>query len=64
MPRDLKMLPGFTSNVEFGEWMKSGKVILGYPEGAPKMRYLHMKANTYDIPVFHTLKETLDCALR
>jgi len=63
VPRDLDLLPGFTTNVEFGEWMKSGKVVLGYPQEAPKMRYLHAKADKYGIPVAHTLTETLETAI-
>jgi len=64
VPRDLEHLPGFTTNVEFGAWMATDKlVVLGYPEGAPKMRYLHYKADKYVIPVFHTLEKTLDEAV-
>jgi hypothetical protein len=63
IPRNLDSLPGFTTNIEFGEWMKSGKVILGYPEGTPKMRYLHYRAREYGIPIFHTLNETLDAGI-
>lgn len=63
VPRDLETLPGFTTNVEFGEWMKSGKCVLAFPEGAPKMRYLVVKAKWNGIPVAHTLEEGLDMAL-
>lgn len=58
VPRELKEMPGFTTNIEFGEWMKSGKVILGYPKEAVKMNYLHYKANKHGIPVFHTVLDT------
>lgn len=64
VPRDLIRLPGFTTNVEFGMWCRSGKVILGHPPGAPKMRYLDHLAVKYAIPMFHTLKETIQRALR
>jgi len=63
VPRNLLRLPGFTTNVEFGEWMKSGKVVLGFPGNAQKMRYLEYKAKEYSIPVAHTLEETVDLAL-
>lgn len=59
VPRDLDKLPGFTTNVEFGEWMKSGKVTLAYPPDAPKMRYLQAKADTFGIPTFSTLEDAL-----
>ena len=39
-PRDLEKLPAFTTNVEFGELLTSGKMIYGRPDGAPKTRYL------------------------
>lgn len=56
-------LPAFTTNVEFGEWMRSSKLSLGYPEGAPKMRYLDAKAVKYNTPVNHTLEGTLRAAV-
>lgn len=40
VPRELETMPAFTTNVEFGHWVASGKVVLGYPPGAPKNRYL------------------------
>jgi len=63
IPRDLENLPGFTTNVEFGRFSRSGRAVLGYPHGAPKMRYLHHIANLDGVPVFHTLEETLSAAL-
>jgi 8-oxo-dGTP pyrophosphatase MutT (NUDIX family) len=52
-------LPGFTTNVEFGEWMDSGKVVLGFPEDAYKTRYLESKAKKFNVPVYHYLHEAL-----
>jgi 8-oxo-dGTP pyrophosphatase MutT (NUDIX family) len=40
VPRDLDTLPGFTTNVEFGMWLRSGKILLGSPLDAPKMEYM------------------------
>jgi hypothetical protein len=40
VPRNMKTLPGLTTNVEFGAWANSGKVILGFPENAENIRYL------------------------
>jgi len=42
VPRDLTHLPAFTTNIEFGKWCDSGKVVLGYPPGTPKMRYMQL----------------------
>jgi len=40
VPRDLETMPAFTTNVEFGEFVTSGKLVYGRPDGAPKTRYL------------------------
>lgn len=62
VPRSEKM-PAFTTNVEYGEWMKSGKVVLGYPEDAERMRYLETKAADYFVPVKKSLEEVVKAAL-
>lgn len=63
VPRDIATMPAFTTNVEFGDWVKSGKVILGAPAGTPKMNYLIMLAKKYAVPCFQTLDETLSAAV-
>lgn len=30
----MKTMPALTTNVEFGAWADSGKVVFGYPENA------------------------------
>jgi hypothetical protein len=40
VPRDLDLLPGFTTNVEFGRYVTSGRVLYGRPSGAPHTDYL------------------------
>lgn len=59
VPRDLRTMPAFTTNVEFGRYVQSGKVILGRPDGAPKTRYLDWLGEKNDVPIFETLKATL-----
>lgn len=56
IPRELKSMPGFTTNIEFGMYLNSGKIVLGYPVEAPKMNYLHYKAEKYNIPIFNDTK--------
>jgi len=60
VPRDLERLPGFTTNVEFGMYLDSGRIVLGHPEGAPKTRYLdyHIQARK------HVVHKTLEATLR
>lgn len=62
VPRSID-LPGFTTNIEYGEWMKSGKTVLGYPLNAEKMRYLETKAKKFSIPVSNSLEATIKNAL-
>ena len=63
VPRSLSM-PGFTTNIEWGKWYDSGKVVLGYPKGTEKMRYLDYDAKDVGAPVFHELAYTCDGAVK
>ena len=40
IPRSLPDMPAFTTNVEFGYWLHTGKVIYGRPDDAKKIKYL------------------------
>lgn len=60
--RDLDTMPGFTTNIEFGQWMRSGKIVLGIPEGAPATSYMRWCAETYRIPFTDDLKFALRLA--
>lgn len=40
IPRKLPNMLGLTTNVEFGFWVKSGKVLYGRPDVAEKIKYL------------------------
>jgi len=59
VPRDLATMPALTTNVEFGLLVQSGKLVLGYPSAAPKMKYLARLAKRHGAPVFHDLEATL-----
>lgn len=63
VPRDLKTLPAFTTNIEYGTWMHSGKIVVGFPPSAPKMGpwVYHNDAN--HIPTALNLSDTLMLAL-
>jgi len=63
VPRNMEELPALTTNIEFGEWMKSGKIVLGYPKGAPHLDYMHYKANKYEVPVCHELRSAVSEAI-
>lgn len=64
VPRDMKILPGLTTNVEFGTFYNSGRCVLGYPKKAQHIRYLHHLADQVRMPVAHTLKATLRQAIK
>ncbi len=40
VPRELKTMPAFTTNVEFGSYVRSGRAFYGRPDGSPKNSYL------------------------
>lgn len=63
VPRDLVDMPAFTTNVEYGLVANSSKVVLGYPEDAPKMKYLDALAGRYNIPVTHSLPNLMQMAV-
>lgn len=63
IPRDLENLPGFTTNDEFGFWKASGKVVLGAPSEAAKVKYQKYYAKEFNIPFATQLAETLQNAI-
>ena len=64
VPRDLATLPGFTTNVEWGMWHDSGRVVLGAPPDAPRNRYLFHYARKHGVPTATNPAETAAAALR
>ncbi len=65
IPRDLKDMPAFTTNVEFGYWLHSGKVIYGRPDNSVKNKYLDWLYNVdYNKEPFNDLDELLEEAIK
>lgn len=61
VPRNIEgKMPGFVTNIEFGEDLSSGKVIYGRPPEAEKCKYLDKRMIDKGFPVFETLSSTLD----
>jgi 8-oxo-dGTP pyrophosphatase MutT (NUDIX family) len=56
-------MPAFTTNVEFGWWFQSGKIVFGAPPEAPKNRYLVQKAKEMAVPIASTLEGAVIRAL-
>jgi 8-oxo-dGTP pyrophosphatase MutT (NUDIX family) len=70
VPRDLSLdsndfpkMAAFTTNVEFGTWQDSGKIVFGAPEDAEKVSYLKHYAEKYNVPVSETLADCIDDAM-
>lgn len=63
IPRNLQTMPAFTTNVEFGLYINSGKVVVGCPYDAAKTRYLEHHALIRNLPIHRTLQETLEAAV-
>jgi len=63
IPRDLKNLPAFTTNDEYGYWKGSGKVVLGCPADAEKTSYQEFYAKEFNIPFSKTLADTMQDAI-
>jgi len=64
VPRKLETLPGFTTNVEFGRYVGSGRCVYGRPEGAPHTRYLDwLYAKLTGRRPENTLRGTLQAAV-
>ena len=60
VPRDLVKLPAFTTNVEFGYRLKSGKIVYARPDNAPKTKYLDaLYEREYGRNPFNNLEDAL-----
>lgn len=67
VPRDLDTMPAYTTNVEFGDDYKTGKVFYGRPNGAPKTRYLDQifkSSAPRDNMIHETLEDTILSTLK
>lgn len=63
VPREMKSMPALTTNVEFGLYVRSGRVLLGYPLTAEKNKYLDALASRFSVPVYHDLEDLICSAL-
>ncbi len=59
VPRELKHMPGFTTNDEWGYWKESGKAVFGCPDTAEKVTYQKYYASKFNVPFANTLRGML-----
>lgn len=59
VPREFPTMPALTTNIEWGEWGSSGKVLWGAPETAKQVRYPEYYAKKFGVPTFKNLREML-----
>jgi hypothetical protein len=62
VPRDMQHLPGMTTNVEFGRWEASGRIVLGAPPNAAHVGYLRDCAARNGAPITATLDDAAAAA--
>ena len=63
VPRDMKTMPALTTNIEWGEWKDSGRVVLGAPHNAKSIRYMRHFAEKLCVNHYDTLASTLQHAI-
>jgi len=63
VPAEKDTLPAYTTRIEFGLQVHSGKIILGIPQDAYKTRYMEQLAKKYRIAAHNTLEQTVQTAL-
>jgi hypothetical protein len=64
VPRQLPELSGFTTNVEFGRYVGTGRCVYGRPNDAPHTRYLDwfyakLTGKSPEVTLLATLKEAV-----
>ena len=64
LPRKLPNMAAFTTNVEFGYWLHSGKVVYGRPKDACKIKYLDwLYRLDYDKIPYEDLQSLLEASV-
>ena len=59
VPRELNHMPAFTTNVEFGTYLDSGKLVYGRPDNSPKNTYLDWLYQDRELGPIHNSMESI-----
>ena len=62
VPRNMTTMPALTTNVEFGMYIKSDKIIYGRPNEAENVRYLDSLYKRWQGEPCYTIEQTLNAA--
>lgn len=57
VPRDMKILPGLTTNDEWGYWKTSGKCVFAAPQDAQHVKYQFWWARKLNVPTANNLPD-------
>ncbi len=63
VPRSEDTLPGFTTNIEWGDFFKSGRAVLGCPSTAVRMNYMKYRGSQFHVPFADSLEGTIAHAI-
>lgn len=59
VPREMRAMPALTTNVEYGLFARSGRLVFGAPSDSERNRYLVAAAERLAIPVYDDLEAAL-----
>jgi nucleoside 2-deoxyribosyltransferase len=59
--RKISVMPGFTTNIEFGYWIAKdkSKIVLSTPKKSEKMDYIKYIANKYSVPTYEMFMDAV-----
>lgn len=57
VPREMKTMPGLSTNDEWGAWKTSGKCVFGAPRSAVAVAYQHWWCERLGVPFAETIEE-------
>ena len=63
IPRNMETMPALTTNIEWGKYQKSEKIVIGFPENSEKNRYIEKECKKLSIDVNKTLEDTIKKAI-
>lgn len=63
IPRNMKDMPALTTNIEWGKYQRSEKIVMGFPMDSEHNSYIKYECDSLGIQVNSTLEETAKYAI-